>query len=182
MEKKPDGYKMWLSKQHTGHCGTRVQVGYYSGNPDGNVSRPNCGAKETAAHLCLCPNEDRVRLFTEGVDQLSKWLEGSGKTNLELQYWIPKYMKYRGTRRFQDMGQMSPNMRALAVSQDKIGWRNFMEGRVSKEFYQMQAQHSASSTSFLNGEDWVKQLISRILHITHSQWIFRNFSLHDKRQ
>lgn len=57
-----------------------------------------------------------------------------------------------------------------------------MEGRVSKEFYQMQAQHLASGTSFLNGEDWVKQLISRILHITHSQWIFRNFSLHDKQQ
>ena len=132
--------------------------------------------------MCLCPNKDRVRLFTEGVDRLSKWLEGGGKTNLELQYWIPKYIKYRGTRRFQDMGQMSPNMRALAVSQDKIGWRNFMEGRVSKEFYQMQAQHLASGTSFLNGEDWVKQLISRILHITHSQWIFRNFSLHDKRQ
>lgn len=121
MEKKLDGYKIWLSKQHTRHCRTQVQVGYYSGNPDGDVSCPNCGAKETAAHLCLCPNEDRVRLFTEGVDQLSKWLEGGGKTDLELQYWIPNYIKYRGTRRFQDMGQMSPNMRALAVSRDKIG-------------------------------------------------------------
>ena len=37
------------------------------------------------------------------------------------------------------------------------------------------------SSSFLNGSDWVKQFISKILHITHSQWIFRNFSLHDKR-
>ena len=80
------------------------------------------------------------------------------------------------------MGRMSPNIKALAVSQDKIGWRNFTEGRITKEFYQMQAQHLASGTSFLNGEDWVKQLISRILHITHSRWILRNFSLHDKRQ
>ena len=30
LEKKPDGYKMWLSKQHTGFCGTRLQVlSYY---------------------------------------------------------------------------------------------------------------------------------------------------------
>ena len=31
LEKKPDGYKMWLSKQHTGVCGTRLQVSYYKG-------------------------------------------------------------------------------------------------------------------------------------------------------
>ena len=80
-----------------------------------------------------------MRLFTEGVDQLSEWLEKSNNTNLEIKYWIPKYIKCRGTRRFQDMGEMSPNMRALAVSQDKIGWRNFTEGRVTKELYQMQA-------------------------------------------
>jgi hypothetical protein len=35
------------------------------------------------------------------------------------------------------------------------------------------------SSSFINGADWAKQFISRILHITHSQWIFRIFSLHD---
>jgi hypothetical protein len=32
----------------------------------------------------------------------------------------------------------------------------------------------------LNGTDWTKQLISRILQITHSQWIYRNILLHDK--
>ena len=37
------------------------------------------------------------------------------------------------------------------------------------------------SSSFLNSADWAKQCISKILHITHSQWMFRNFSLHDKR-
>ena len=37
------------------------------------------------------------------------------------------------------------------------------------------------SSSFLNGADWAKQFISQILHITHSQWIFRNFTLHNKR-
>ena len=29
MDNKPDMYKVWLSKQHTGHCGTRVQVAHY---------------------------------------------------------------------------------------------------------------------------------------------------------
>ncbi len=38
------------------------------------------------------------------------------------------------------------------------------------------------SSSFLNGVDWMKQFISKILQITHSQWIYRNISLHNKHQ
>ena len=72
-------------------------------------------------------------------------------------------------------------MKALAQSQDKIGYHNFMEGHIWIHFYEVQNFHLAMSSSFLNGADWAKQFISKILHITHSQWIFRNFSLHDKR-
>jgi hypothetical protein len=38
------------------------------------------------------------------------------------------------------------------------------------------------SSSYLNGSDWTKQFISKILQITHSQWIYRNISLHNKQQ
>ena len=73
-------------------------------------------------------------------------------------------------------------MTALAKSQDKIGWRNLMEGRFSKHFYKMQSIHLDFGSTYLNGEDWVKKTISQVLHITHSQWIYRNFSPHDKRR
>ena len=35
--------------------------------------------------------------------------------------------------------------------------------------------------SYPNGEDWTKQCISKLLQITHSQWIYRNISFHDRR-
>jgi hypothetical protein len=38
------------------------------------------------------------------------------------------------------------------------------------------------SSSFLNGTDWTKQFITKILQITHSQWIYWNILLQDKRQ
>jgi len=72
-------------------------------------------------------------------------------------------------------------MKAPAQSQDKIGYHNFMEGYISIHFYEIQNFHLAMSSSFLNGADWAKQFISKILHIAHFQWIFRNFSLCDKR-
>jgi hypothetical protein len=98
-----------------------------------------------------------------------------------LVYWLPKYILMRGNKPFADMGAMSPRMKALAQSQDKIGYCNFMEGYILIHFYGIQNFHLAMSSSFLNGADWAKLFISKILHITHSQWIFYNFSLHDKR-
>jgi len=80
---------------------------------------------------------------------------------------------------------MSPEMRSLAISQDKIGWRNFMEGRISRRFYSIQHFHlaiSSISSSYLNGEDWTKKFISELLHITHSQWVYRNLILHDRQR
>jgi len=92
------------------------------------------------------------------------------------------YILMRGNKPFADMGAMSPRMKALAQSQDKMGYCNFMEGYTSIHYYEIQKFHLAMSSSFLNGADWAKQFISEILHITHSQWIFHNFSLHDKRK
>ena len=31
----------------------------------------------------------------------------------------------------------------------------------------------------MNGDDWMRYFISHILNMTHSQWIFRNVTLHD---
>jgi hypothetical protein len=66
------------------------------------------------------------------------------------------------------MGFMSPQFKALAASQDLIGWRDFTEGHISMHFYVIQSFHPAMSSSHLNGEDWTKQFISWILQLTHS--------------
>jgi hypothetical protein len=61
------------------------------------------------------------------------------------------------------MGFMSPQFKALAKSQDLIEWRDFMEGHIPTHFYTIQTFHLAISSSYLNGEDWTKQFISKIL-------------------
>jgi hypothetical protein len=86
----------------------------------------------------------------------------------------------QGDKPLSKMGFMSPQFKALAASQDLIGWRDFMEDHISTHFYAIQSFDLAMSSSYLNGEDWTKQFISRILQIMQSQWIFRNVSLHDR--
>jgi hypothetical protein len=134
LKNKPDMYKIWRSKQNSGFCGTRVQVGLYSGNPWPDKRCPNCGRRETAAHLLLCSNEERTQLLINNTDKLGQWLERDSITDQELAYWIPKYILMRGDKPFADMGAMSPRMKALAQSQDVIGYHNFMEGHISTHF------------------------------------------------
>jgi hypothetical protein len=87
----------------------------------------------------------------------------------------------RGSKPLVEMGFMSPQFKALAISQDIIGWREFTEGNILSHFYAIQSFHLAMSSSYLNREDWTKQFISKILQITHSQWIFRNISFRDRK-
>jgi hypothetical protein len=133
-----------------------------------------------AVHVLICPNKDRMHLLADTTDDLSKWLNQDYLTNLELAYWIPKYVLMQGNYFFASLGTVLPKMRALTISQDKIGWRNFMKGCIPTHFYFIQHYHLALSGSYLNRSNWTKSLISKLLHITHLQWIYRNFALHDK--
>ena len=74
----------------------------------------------------------------------------------------------RGDRPLSAMGIMSIQFKALVASQDLIGWREFTEGQISTHFYAIQSFHLAMSSSYLNGEDWTKQFISKLLHYTFS--------------
>jgi hypothetical protein len=92
LKNKPEGYKVWRSKQNSGFCGTRVQVGRYAGDHLPDEKCPNCGQREIAEHLMLCPNRDRTRLLKEQTENLEEWLYKDEKTEPELAYWIPKYI------------------------------------------------------------------------------------------
>ena len=46
----------------------------------------------------------------------------------------------------------------------------------------MQSIHLASGSIFLNGENWAKKTISKVLQINHSQWVYRNISFQDKKK
>jgi hypothetical protein len=50
---------------------------------------------------------------------------------------------------------------------------------ISKEMMGIQQQHYALSGSRMNLEKWSSGLITRLLEITHGQWVYWNFIVHD---
>jgi hypothetical protein len=86
----------------------------------------------------------------------------------------PNRILMRGNKTFADMGAMSPRMKALAAI--ATSWKVIFR-YISVEYKTSIWQCPAASSMVLIG----LKFISKILHITHSQWIFRIFSLHDNR-
>jgi hypothetical protein len=68
---------------------------------------------------------------------------------------------------------------AFGQLQDAIGWRRFLEGMISKEIVVLQQQFYAVNGSRLSLYKWSSGLITRLLEITHGQWLYCNFMVHN---
>lgn len=137
LSSKPVMFRLWLSKQHSNFCATSKSMVRYGQSDDDRC--PSCWrAKERAEHLCICPSEQRTQLYLDNVQELELWIESNDSTSPELAYWTAKYLHGRGGISFSEFEPLSPEMTKLAHSQDMIGWRNTLEGRVSKHFYIIQ--------------------------------------------
>jgi hypothetical protein len=121
LKNKTGMYKIWRSKQNLGFCGTRVQVGCFFGDSCPDKQCPNCGRRETAMHLMLCPDQDCAKLLMETVDKLMKWMAQDNRADPEILYWIPKFILMRGDKPLSEMKAMPHQFRALANCNDLIG-------------------------------------------------------------
>jgi hypothetical protein len=100
------------------------------------------------------------------------------RTDLKLAFWINEYLLHLGQESMANLGVMSTAMREVAESQDKIGWIEFLHGKVSTKIKQIQNAHCVLAGSNMNGSNWMTQFIRHLIHISHSHRLFRNFTLH----
>ena len=66
----------------------------------------------------------------------------------------------------------------LVKTHDKLGFRSFTEGRVSKMYERLQAKHYAKIDSRRSSKKWAAEFVDQIFRLTHVQWTYRNNYLH----
>jgi hypothetical protein len=71
-------------------------------------------------------------------------------------------------------------MQELAISQDTIGWEKIMMGMVSRQFVEVQSAYLLCCNSSLPASSWIEGLITQLLQVTHSLWIYRCVLVHDQ--
>ena len=71
-------------------------------------------------------------------------------------------------------------MLLVAKAIDRSGWFNFMVGQFPTAIREMHQVHCALYNCRLLCNSWIAVLVSKILDISHNQWLYRNFTLHNK--
>ena len=174
-------YQLWYGKQCSGWCGTGNRLKYWE--KDADTRCPNCSViGKTAGHLmcCRCPN--RRKLLSDDADKLKDWMLAH-RTHFGILQAVQTYVKHQGRRSFSRCCrgcEGARNLRRLAEEQDKIGWRHFTEGKLSLEFRRIQGKWLDKHHPYLTVDSWIKGFVSKLLEMTHAQWIYRCITKHHK--
>ncbi len=55
-----------------------------------------------------------------------------------------------------------------------------MEGMICKELRAIQSTYVALSGLRMSAERWMGELITKLLEVTHGQWLYQNIQVHDR--
>ena len=69
----------------------------------------------------------------------------------------------------------------LAEVHNKLGWDDFVEGRISKLFMEVEKAGLDSHCSGMTSERWCTTLDSKLLQLTHKQWLFLNLHVYSNK-
>jgi hypothetical protein len=117
---------------------------------------------ETAEHVLMCPEVGRVEAFQLSTTALERWLD-MADTDQDLTDSIVEYVRRRGAITMEDATtDAPPRFKHMAISQDKIGWRRFLEGMISTEITSIQRQYTAVNGLRMSLEKWCTGLITRL--------------------
>jgi hypothetical protein len=174
----PRMFQLWACKQMTGVAGTNEMQARYT--PNHSRKCPSCGVcVEDCAHVLFCEEEGRVDLLQKSIDLVEQWMKDKGTDNT-LRKYLVKYARARGGRSMLEIvGWFNAPYQKLANSMDRIGWRRFMEGMISKEAVEIQRRAEDAGKCTMTVNNWSAGLVTKLLEVTHGQWLYRNVHVHD---
>ena len=176
----PRMFQVWACKQVWSIAGTNREQSRWS---DINPLCPSCmQVPKTCGHILQCAHAGRVDTLQSTIKLLDQWKKRQG-TDPDLRDCIYDYCMGRGGVLMEDICKdngYDERYRTMARAQDEIGWRRFMEGMVCKEMRTIQ-QSQCSMVGWQNDtEKWGRELVIRLLEITHRQWLYRNIQVHNR--
>jgi hypothetical protein len=144
---------------------------------------PSCmQVEETCVHVLHCTHAGRVDPLHATIKLLDQWMKWHAM-DPDLRECIYEYAMGCSGRTMAEICSdhgCDGRYQGMARAQDAIGWRRFMEGMICKEIWAIQKTYTAFSGSRTIAEKWTGELITKLLEVTHSQWLYRNIQVHDK--
>ena len=104
-------------------------------------------------------------------------------TNSNVKTLLLEYLRGRGTTTCLECAKhLDPPLILCeyASAQDIIGWDNFVMGMVSHKLLPIQSAHFHTAGKSYLASGWITGLITQLLQVTHTQWIYQCMLVHDR--
>jgi hypothetical protein len=180
MSKLPFGKDRWLLKHATGFCGVG-KMAFRRGHQDHDEC-PRCNQPEDARHVLTCHGNGAGLTFTTSLQKLDSHMR-TILTAPEIRKVVLQHLIH--WRRFQHHAP-SPEpvsdefgLREAVYSQDAIGWYNFLLGRLSRTWSDVQARYLESIHRRTTGRRWTIAVLEKLWDISWYMWEHRNSIAHD---
>ncbi len=173
-------FQLWTAKHVLGIKGTTKFLAHQY---DRSPLCPGClMCKESCMHIAWRPEKGRPAAFVQLTQGVEAWLDRN-HTHPELKQLLLHYLRGRGTitclKCLVDLN-LPHILQEFAVLQDVIGWDGFAMGMVSTKLLPIQSAYFYSSRSSSNAMQWIYGLITQLLKVTHTQWLYQCMLLHDR--
>ena len=182
LQEVPRMFQLWACKQVWDIAGTNSLRAKWD-----NTVSPRCPSckrwNETSGHILICREKGRATFWQASVDLLDKWLKDTN-TDPIIRHAVVSFARERGRR---TMSEIIRNMDAeehhstMAHAQDVIGWRRLMEGMISQSIVISQDIYRARQDEGWETGRWATGLVTKLLEVTHGQWLYRNLVVHEAR-
>ena len=164
----PRLFQLWACKQVMEVTDTNINQLMYKENHDPHC--PSCDvALETCQHVLHCEEVGRVNALKRDVGWLKDWLKLAG-TKPALLRALVQYTNWQGSLLMRDIvwGE-GLGFQEMGSLQDRIGWRRFMKGMISKETIPIQEEYVEMMGSMMTIDKWTQGLVIKSLKVTHGQ-------------
>jgi hypothetical protein len=172
MNREPFGKQRWLCKHAAGQCG----VGHVLLRRKWQTHDkcPRCDADdETVTHVLQCTATTATIEWNEAMLAFEGWLFQVKTSHILALAILQRVEEWRNKIPLQPI-QGPRALRDLIRHQDRIGWENFLLGRISEKFATFQQEHFTRARARNTGNVWASKMITQLWKVMYSMWEHRN--------
>jgi hypothetical protein len=150
----------WIVKHTEGVCGVGKWLLIWKDRD--TDACPLCSAPEDARHIWKCPDHRAQAICTKGLHNISTWME-TAQTDPKIQSAIITHLtQCLNSQPPTPLPETSSHVQAATDIQNDIGWENFFEGCVAKEWEHTQIVYYEWCGSKKSGHRWTTALIQKL--------------------
>jgi hypothetical protein len=162
-----------VTKHAAGHmaCGKMMKLWSFQDHEE----CPRCPAvQETPRHVLACPAPSTSVIWSKSLTKLQSWME-STHTMPELQTAvITRLRQWKGETNEDPLLPEHCGLRSAVLHQDELGWYNFLMGRISLQWQEVQQHYYEWLGRRNTGRKWTTALIKKVWEVSWDMWDHRN--------